>query len=266
MSTSYTKLFSSIITSTIWSAPHSTRIVWITLLAMSDKNGEVFSTIPGLARMASVTIDEAKAAISAFLAPDPYSRTDDEDGKRIEIIEGGWSLINHAKYRAMASREESKASNAERQRKFRDRQKRNETKPESEPLRNGFVTASNGLVTAPLHIAEADTDTDTENKKKNTKKETTAKSLELRTIESWFGRRAATTPTKAESVAWRSARKAVEETSEDEWKALERFYRAPQSETYARKSIAVLLNNWQSEIDRAKAWKPKHGGEFSASW
>ena len=49
-------------------------------------------------------------------------------------------------------------------------------------------------------------------------------------------------------------------TSDDEWMALERFYKAPKSETYARKSIATLLNNWQGEIDRARAWRSKRSG------
>jgi hypothetical protein len=52
----YTKLFSSIITSTIWGEDSDTKVVWITLLAMKDRNGEVKSTIPGLARRESVLI------------------------------------------------------------------------------------------------------------------------------------------------------------------------------------------------------------------
>ena len=43
---SYTKLFSSIITSTIWMEDDKTRILWITLLAMADQHGEVYSSIP----------------------------------------------------------------------------------------------------------------------------------------------------------------------------------------------------------------------------
>ena len=37
----YTKLFNSILASTIWRADDKTRIVWITLLAMADKHGIV---------------------------------------------------------------------------------------------------------------------------------------------------------------------------------------------------------------------------------
>lgn len=150
MSTGYTKLFSSIVTSTIWVESDRTRIVWITMLAMADKNGEVQASIPGLARLAGVPIPDCEEAIAKFMAPDPYSRTPDDEGRRIEKIDGGWALLNHKKYREMASREDSKAAGNERVRRFREKEKRNGVKRD--------VTPSNGLLTQDLHIAEADTD------------------------------------------------------------------------------------------------------------
>lgn len=106
MSDTYTKLFSSITESTVWGESYSTRIVWVTMLAMADARGNVYGAIPGLARRANVTLQETEAALAAFLAPDPYSRTRDEDGRRIEVIDGGWQLINHAKYGAVRNAEE----------------------------------------------------------------------------------------------------------------------------------------------------------------
>lgn len=102
----YTKLFSTLTTSTIWSEPLATRVVWITMLAMANKEGEVLASVPGLARVANVTLAEAEAALATFFAPDPYSRTPDHGGRRIEAIDGGWRLLNHAKYRAKMSAED----------------------------------------------------------------------------------------------------------------------------------------------------------------
>lgn len=153
----YTKLFSSIVTSTIWVESDRTRIVWITMLAMADKHGEVQASIPGLARVAGVPLSDCEEAINKFLSPDPYSRTPDDEGRRIEKIDGGWALINHAKYREMASREEAKESNASRQKRHRDKVARNtETVKDS----NGDVTLSNASVTQTLHIADADADSE----------------------------------------------------------------------------------------------------------
>ena len=121
----YTKLANSILTSTVWMESNETRIVWLTLLAMCDKNGEVQASIPGLANVARVTVKEAEEAIEVFLAPDPYSSTKTDEGRRIEEIEGGWVLLNHGKYRDFASDSDVKRKAAERQRRYRERQKRN---------------------------------------------------------------------------------------------------------------------------------------------
>lgn len=105
---SFTKLFSSITESTVWGESHATRIVWITMLAMADSKGRIYSSIPGLANRARVTLEEAEHALERFLAPDRYSRTPDNDGRRIEPMDGGWRLLNYAKYREMRDGEARK--------------------------------------------------------------------------------------------------------------------------------------------------------------
>ncbi len=101
--TGYTKLFQSILASTIWRADDKTRIVWITLLAMADRNGVCEGSVPGVADFARVSVDDCRASLAALTSPDPDSRSKESDGRRIEEIEGGWRLINHAKYRAKMS-------------------------------------------------------------------------------------------------------------------------------------------------------------------
>ena len=110
----YTKLFEQILESTIWCEPDYIRVVWITMLAMSDRDGEVLASIPGLANRAHVTIDQARDALRCFLSPDPDSRTKEYEGRRIAEIEGGWQLLNHAKYRDLLDAEAEK----ERKRKW----------------------------------------------------------------------------------------------------------------------------------------------------
>jgi hypothetical protein len=102
----YTKLDSGITESTIWQAPDTTRLVWITLLSMADQNGYVGASMPGLAGRARVSLEACIAAIEAFLAPDKWSRTKDHDGRRVADADGGWILLNHAKYRAAQNAED----------------------------------------------------------------------------------------------------------------------------------------------------------------
>ena len=98
---SFTKLFASLLDSTLWvEQPHHVVRVWVTMLAMADKDGLVAASVPGLARRACVTTAEAEEALRVFLSPDRYSRTPDHEGRRIREVAGGWELLNYAKYRA----------------------------------------------------------------------------------------------------------------------------------------------------------------------
>ena len=108
MTLAFTKLFSSILQSTIWVESVDTRILWITMLALADRHGRVHASIPGLARTAGIAIDKCEQALGRFLSPDTYSRTDIDEGRRIREIDGGWELVNYIKYREMKDEETAK--------------------------------------------------------------------------------------------------------------------------------------------------------------
>ena len=137
---SYTKLASSILTSTLWMESDHTRIVWFALMAMADKNGEVSASIPGLANIARVPLESCRVAIARFLSPDPDSRTKTDEGRRIEEIRGGWVLVNHAEYREHASSDDKARKAAERQQRVRDRISRDENSHASVTPRHASVT------------------------------------------------------------------------------------------------------------------------------
>lgn len=140
MSDTYTKLFSSITESTVWGEPYSTRVVWVTMLAMTDAQGDVYGSIPGLARRANVTLEEVEKALSAFLSPDPYSRTQDDDGRRIAVIDGGWRLINHKKYGQVRNAEERRDYKREWDRKNRSRNPTESDKSDTNPTESDNPT------------------------------------------------------------------------------------------------------------------------------
>lgn len=100
-----------------------TRLVWICMMAMADKHGRVYGSIPGIANRARVDLAECESALNKFLAPDAYSRTKDHEGRRIQVIEGGWRLINHGYYRNLQDTESQKAYKAAwaREKRKRDR-------------------------------------------------------------------------------------------------------------------------------------------------
>jgi len=94
------------------------------MLAMADRKGRVWASIPGLANTARVTIEECEQALARFMSPDKYSRTPSNDGRRIEPIDGGWQLLNYAKYREMRDADERASQNREAQERFRNKQNR----------------------------------------------------------------------------------------------------------------------------------------------
>lgn len=148
VSDTYTKLFSSITESTVWGESYATRIVWVTMLAMADAKGAVYGSVPGLARRANVTLQEVETALAAFMAPDAYSRTKDEDGRRIEEIDGGWRLINHAKYSAVRNAEERREYKRKWDQENRSKSKKPSDKSDSNPT-NPTGAATPALTPTP---------------------------------------------------------------------------------------------------------------------
>lgn len=110
----FTKLFSGITRSTVWTYDSDTRVIWIHLMAEADEHGVFVGTIPGLAQAAKVPVDKVRAAIATFLAPDPDSGSKEFEGRRLERVDRGWRLLNHAKYRALRSAEEKRQADRDR--------------------------------------------------------------------------------------------------------------------------------------------------------
>ena len=96
---SYTKLDSNIINSSIWLEDKDTKILWITMLAMSDQEGYVGAALPGLARNAGLSLEECGAALDKLMQPDPHSRSQFKEGRRVEKVDRGWNIINYKTYR-----------------------------------------------------------------------------------------------------------------------------------------------------------------------
>jgi len=128
MSKGFTKLFSSIITSSIWSEDDYTRLLWITMLASADAEGNVSGTIPGMAAIARMSLENTEKSLEKLCAPDPYSRSKSNEGRRIIENEDGWHIVNYKKYRQKRNPETRKQQNREAQKRYRDA-KNKDSKP-----------------------------------------------------------------------------------------------------------------------------------------
>lgn len=76
------------------------------MLALKNKAGIVEGSIPGLADMARLSLEDTMEALQTLRSPDPYSRTKEHEGRRIQDIDGGWLVLNHEKWRKKMSADE----------------------------------------------------------------------------------------------------------------------------------------------------------------
>jgi len=120
MADSYTKLWSSLLDSSVWGEPDHVRLCWITMLAMKNEHGYVGASIDGIARRAVVSLEQAEDAIATLEAPDERSRSSEHDGRRIERVDRGWQVLNHDYFRALNDKEERRRYERERKRRQRD--------------------------------------------------------------------------------------------------------------------------------------------------
>lgn len=101
----YTPVFDSVFTGTLCGKWPDTGI-WVCLLAMADKHGVIDKTPQYISAVVGIDVDELIACLARFMAPDPHSRSGDEEGRRLVPIDAerlwGWRIVNHEKYREKA--------------------------------------------------------------------------------------------------------------------------------------------------------------------
>lgn len=101
----YTPVFDSVFQGSLCGHYPETA-AWLFLLALADKNGHVDSSPHYISAITGMPVEDLEACIAKFCGPDDKSRTTDNDGRRLELIDParpwGWKILNHSKYREKA--------------------------------------------------------------------------------------------------------------------------------------------------------------------
>lgn len=119
----YAKVFGKIMDSSI-AADWYLRHVFMDLLVLADRDGIVDMTVDAIRRRTNAP-DETMLleALRRLEEPDEKSRSETDDGRRIELIDDhrdwGWKIINYSKYRNLKTTQEIREQTAERVRKHR---------------------------------------------------------------------------------------------------------------------------------------------------
>ena len=85
----YAKLFSRIAQSSLMEEKVNTRYVFMMMLALSDRHGEVIGTDVAISRMMNVPKNDFCDALKPLLEPDLDSNSPAEEGRRIILSENG---------------------------------------------------------------------------------------------------------------------------------------------------------------------------------
>jgi hypothetical protein len=147
----YGKIYDTIYDGTLYG--HWEAIVTMQqLIVLAGPDGVVDMTPQALAARTSIPLKIIEKGLKILMAPDPHSRTEGDDGRRIALIDDhrpwGWRLVNHAKYMRLRNMDEKRE--ADRARISAKRRK------------NSHVADSRNQSLLVRDVAHSDTDSDTD--------------------------------------------------------------------------------------------------------
>ncbi len=150
----YGKIFECCFTGSMMGAGADVFAVWAYALANcethdNNKVGVVELNPPHIAALIGMTPEGVDGALEFLCAPDKYSRSPDEEGRRL-THEGAFTyrIVNFSKYNEMRNREERRIQNREAQRRKREK----------------MTVSICQQPSAPSAHTDTDTDTDTDKK------------------------------------------------------------------------------------------------------
>lgn len=117
----YAKVFAQMYDGTLRTrAPWQAMVTFQQLLILADQDGVVDMTLDAIHIRTGIPYEILEAGIEALQQADKASRTPDEEGRRIVLLDEhrdwGWKLVNYVKYRQMQRESDRREYHAERYR------------------------------------------------------------------------------------------------------------------------------------------------------
>ena len=116
-------LWNTIVESSLWDEDDVVVKVFITMLAVQDRDHIVRHNAYALSRKSRKTETQVLEALKILSEPDEKRCEPQEfEGRRIKAVEEGWLILNGEKYQEMMKLEMRRATNRKSQAEFRKRQ------------------------------------------------------------------------------------------------------------------------------------------------
>jgi hypothetical protein len=160
----YTPLFSSLFQGSLC-GKFPDLYVWMVMLGLANRHGEVDCHPSYIASVAGIPADEVGEAIQRLCEPDPHSRSVNDEGRRLIPIPNrgfGWIVVNHGKYREKARKQ---AQQAEFTASGRDAERKRQQRAMNSPAMSSDVQPRPAM-SSRVRPSDTDTDTDTDKSKK----------------------------------------------------------------------------------------------------
>ena len=166
----YGKIFESMFSGTLYGRVEAIS-VFTALIVFADEDGFVDMSFDALVGRTGYPREFVLVGLTELLAADEYSRTPDDDGRRVRPVTpchatsperiNGFVIVNHARYRAIATAADKREAN-------RARQRRHRQKSAEFPEDSTSVSPPSRAVT-PRHapsqnVTPSETETDAESK------------------------------------------------------------------------------------------------------
>lgn len=133
----FAKVFYQIFESSI-SEDYVSRQFFIDLLVLADEEGVVDKTPEAISRITNVPLEIVFRCIEILSRSDDRSRTPDEDGRRIVLVDPpriwGWRIVNYLKYREIRDQEARRIANRSYKREQRAKSKVSKSQQVSAPV------------------------------------------------------------------------------------------------------------------------------------
>jgi hypothetical protein len=161
----YSKVFEQIFDSSI-SEDYMVRHIFMDLLVLADREGQIDMTAAAIARRTNVPLRIIEKAIVKLSEPDKASRTPEEEGRRLVLLDEhrdwGWRIVNYKQYNAMRNEEARRDYFREYKKNYRAR-KVNDLGDDVQD-KVGQSTLSTVVSTVSTHVyTHADVDVDVKN-------------------------------------------------------------------------------------------------------